>query len=565
MVLSVSSVEEIPLIDPTYPIVSEPFEYEKRGCEINGVLFHPIKGVKYRYDYVQLTADIQDKKYHGVDIWRQLARDDLFWLIAFILKIPNCNHPFIVHACRDADRGPLSHTIEMYAREHFKSSIFTIAEPIKRLLLNPEERICIFSYTERAARGFLRAVKLTLEGSLFLKVLFPEILYEDPCTQAPKWGETEGIYIKRQTAAKEASLEAYGLVEGMPTGKHYSGRIYDDVETADSVYNPEQAQRLKDMFDLSQNLGTRDGWHRIIGTPYSNEGLLMYCIGKKDLDGKPIYSLRKRPATEDGTPNGKSVFLPELKLAELRGNRQMFFSQQLCDPTPQSEILLNGNDLKEIWSGELPKQMYKFMTVDPAGFRKDRTGDSWGIFCIGVEPVLDDIGASNIYILDACIEVMNEADAHDTIVKMYTSNGMILKLGVEKVSMMTAEIHIANALRLKGRNVSIENGSLTLLRPGGRSKQQRIESSLAWPLRNGKIHILKSIPNAYRERLRIEMSKFPFGHHDDGLDALSYVYDILKEYRFPKRFTAANPQGKRDVWDQAFRELDKPTHGWLYV
>jgi hypothetical protein len=43
--------------------------------------------------------------------------------------------------------------------------------------------------------------------------------------------------------------------------------------------------------------------------------------------------------------------------------------------------------------------------------------------------------------------------------------------------------------------------------------------------------ISNKIPSAYRERLRTEMDRFPFWH-DDGLDALSYFYDMAKSYRF---------------------------------
>ncbi|MGA2467632.1 MAG: hypothetical protein ABSH06_25210, partial [Thermodesulfobacteriota bacterium] len=60
-----------------------------------------------------------------------------------------------------------------------------------------------------------------------------------------------------------------------------------------------------------------------------------------------------------------------------------------------------------------------------------------------------------------------------------------------------------------------------------------IESALAWPLNNGKLHVSKAVPYAYRERLKWEMEKFPFWH-DDGLDALSYLYDIIKDFRFQR-------------------------------
>lgn len=540
-------------------------EGEESGCRLAGTNFRKLKGQRYRYDYCKLAFEIADKKIDVVEVLRQLARTDLFFLLCFVLRVPTCNHPFVVDACLEVDNGPKSNTLDIWAREHFKSSIITICGVIQRILADPEERICIFSYRESAARSFLRVVRHAFESSHILPYVFTDILWANPTYDAPKWSETEGLFVKRKSYAKEATLEAYGLIEGMPTGKHFTGRVYDDVETADSVFNLEQAQRLKDMFDLSQNLGVIGGWHRVTGTPYSHEGLLIYLENKKDAEGKQLYLTRRKAATVDGTPNGKSVLLPEETLAERRTNRRMFFCQQLCDPTPSGEVVLNAGDLIEVDETSIPKQLYRFMTVDPAGQRRDgRTGDSWGIFLVGVEPFLDDIGASSIYILDCVIDVLCEADAMEAIVKMYSAGGKVIKLGVEKVAMMTAEVHVCNALRLKGKNVTLENGSLTLLRPAGRSKQQRIESSLAWPLRNGKVHISKSIPNGFRERLKLEMRKFPFWH-DDGLDALAYVYDILSEFKFPKRYCVDAPNAARDVWKDAFNRYERKLHSWLYV
>jgi hypothetical protein len=304
------------------------------------------------------------------------------------------------------------------------------------------------------------------------------------------------------------------------------------------------------MFDMSANLGREGGRHRVIGTTYSHQGLLVYLQNKKLNDGTLVYKTRIKTATVDGTENGPSAFLSEGRMAELRTNPRMFRSQQLINPTPQGSETLDWSLAREVNHSELPKRLYKFMVIDGAGERMDRTGDSWAILVVGVEPFRDDIGASSLYLLDACIQPMSMVEALDTIVKMYCKHGRILKLGIEKVGMSTTEIHVANALRAKGRYVTVDNGGLVILRPAGRSKSERIEGNLAWPLKNSKIHISTDVQVGYRERLKTEAQRFPYWH-DDGLDAFAYVLDIVKTYRFPLR----GPEDLEpdDAWDKAFR------------
>jgi len=96
------------------------------------------------------------------------------------------------------------------------STIITYGLPIQELVADPEERICIFSHTRPIAKGFLRQIKVTLESEVPIKAWFPDVFYRFPKQQAPKWSEDDGLVVRRKSKAKEASLEAWGLVDGQP-------------------------------------------------------------------------------------------------------------------------------------------------------------------------------------------------------------------------------------------------------------------------------------------------------------------------------------------------------------
>jgi hypothetical protein len=319
----------------------------------------------------------------------------------------------------------------------------------------------------------------------------------------------------------------------MPTGLHFERRIYDDIVTEDIAESPEMIMKVTKKFDSSQNLGTDGGTHRVVGTPYAPADTLDY-IKKKTVDGtkegSKLYHLIEKPATHDGTRHGKPVFLSQEYIDKLKTTKT-FNCQQLLQPIPEDARRLEGKFLQDINPRMIPRNVFKFMLVDPAGDDKDGEGDSWAMGVFGVEPESDDLGMSRIFILDLLVTPLREEEAPEEAARMYCRNGLIMQLGVEKVGQSTAEIHIANALAKRHRYVSKNNGSLVILQPAGRNKKKRITSHLAMPFYFGKWFISEDVPSAYTERLRQEADNHPLWH-DDGLDICAYLYDIIKDYRF---------------------------------
>lgn len=542
-------------------------EQPQYTLSLDGVGWNPVPGVPYLHDYEAIFKGFEDGSVPQVPALRALIKEDLWFLVYFVLKIPIANNAWWVKCCNDVQLGPSTDTLDLWARFHGKSTIITVGDTIQRILKNPEERICLFSWKLSVAKAFFNQIKRVFEENIILRTCFNDVLWGDPSREATKWSEDEGIYVRRRSTAKEPTLMAAGLIEGSPTGYHFSGRLYDDIMTEQLSRNPDMIEQVKNAFDMSQNLktGTSEDWQRIIGTPYAHNDVLMYIRDQKDDNGVPLYTTRLKPATVDGTPNGASVYLPEAELAKLRANKRFFYSQQLLDPTPLGDQRLDYTKLIEVSPSQIPQRLFKFMAVDPAGMRLSdkRQGDSWSMVVAGVEPYRDDVGNSRVFILDIIVEPMTEAQALKNVVDMFVRNGMIRQIGIEKVGISSAEVHIAKALFARGRALTVENGGLCILRPAGRAKEQRIEAALSWPLLNQKLFISTAIQSAYRERVKLEMQKFPFWH-DDALDSISYIYDMIRDFRFGVYIEA---ERESDEWDKAFAEQHqgRKTDSWLYV
>jgi hypothetical protein len=438
--------------------------------------------------------------------------------------------------------GEQSDTIDIWARFHFKSVIITQAETLQYALANPKDCNGIFAYARPLAKAFLRSIKTLCEESDLLKLAFPDVLWSKPQTQAPKWSEDDGLTFKgANPARKESTIEAWGLVEGMPTGRHFERTVFDDIETDDIKDSPEMMDKVFSKFEMSYiNLGTGSDKdiRRVIGTYYAHSGPIKRIEDmKRPTDSEPIFNSRIVPGSVDGTINGEPVLM-EPETWEIAKASRHFNSQQLCDPTPGSEVKLDSSMMTYIDHDFIPLDRMKFMIVDPAGdMDKQSSGrDAWAMAVFGVVPSIDEVGTSEVFIEDLIIEKMNHAGSVLTATNMYLRNGMIQQLGIEKVGQATFDDHMENALRAKGRHVSVDAGTLKILKPAAganRNKKVAIESAIAWPLANARIRYSSAIPQPYIDRLKSEMDKFPFWH-DDGLDLLKYLYVMLADFRFAR-------------------------------
>ena len=502
----------------------------------------------YKYDYPAIFRDIalagpegsEERRTAEIRAYRTLILTDLFFIVYFVMGLDFANKPFVVQACREIEDGLDDFTVDVWAREHYKSTIITIAETIQYALKHKGRSQCIFSYAKPLAKKFLFSIKETLKTNVLLKTCFCtndandpyDVLWDDPEREAPLWALDEGIVLKGHRGQKEPSIGAAGLVEGMPTGLHFDRRVYDDITTYDLCKSPDMIADVKEKFDVSMHLGKDGGTHRVVGTFYDHADALVYVKDKLDPEDekaeRKLYTLRLKPGTDNGLRDGAPVLFSEKYLNKKKLDKS-FNTQILCDPTPIGSRKFEPDDLKDVKPADIPKGLYKIVLVDPAGDKKKGKGDAWAMINVGIKPAGDnELGLFELFINDAVIDRFGEDQGPIEAAKLYMRGGLVQKICVEKVGLSTVETHIKNALSANGVRVSVEDETIFILRPAGRKKTWRIENALSHPFRHGKIHVSTAVPVPYRERMRMEMSKYPYWQ-DDFLDVLSYVYDVIAE------------------------------------
>lgn len=495
------------------------------------------------------------------DRWaRAWARTDLFFLLYAVLKRRDMADQWLLDRCNEVQASPNGH-LDLWFREGYKSTIITFGKSVQDILashgespiISDEQTLGLFSHTRPIAKGFLRQIKREFELNEYMKALFPDICWQNPQKEAPKWSEDDGLIVKRKGNPKESTVEAWGLVDGQPTSKHFHVLVYDDVVTIDSVRNPEMIEKTTQAIELSYNLGAKDGVRRFIGTRYHFNDTYKTLIDRK------TAIPRTHTATVDGTFEGEPVFLTREKLDEKRRDMGIytFSSQMLLNPVADEAQGFKREWLKHFELSENSDygDLNKYILVDPANEKKQRS-DYSAFWVVG-------LGADGKYrALDMTRDRMNLTERANELFRLH-KKWKPIGVGYEKYGMM-ADIHYIRDKQTR------ENYIFDITELGGSMpKRDRIRRLI--PLfQQGKIYLPFSYYKTdYEGKTRDlvhtfieeEYVSFPVSIHDDMLDALARLCDEalcaiwpmleeteedLKPARYGK--TRWNKRKKRSGW-----------------
>lgn len=455
---------------------------------------------------------------------RTLCREDLFFLLTIGCKRKDIDKPWLYDRCREVESKPNGH-LDLWAREHYKSTIITFGQSIRDIITDPDHTLIgIFSHTRPIAKGFLEQIKRELENNTFLKALFPDVLYADPKTQSPKWSLDSGLIVKRKTNPKEATVEAWGVVDGQPTGKHFTVLVYDDIVTRESVTTPEQIKKTTEALELSYNLGAQGGKRRFIGTRYhANDSY-------KTLMDRETAIARIYPATDNGKMDGEPVFLPKEVLLEKRRDMgpYTFGTQMLQDPVADKAMGFKTEWLMFYENLGDTSKWNKYILVDAAS-KKKSTSDYTVMEVVGLAP------DNNYYLIDAVRDRLNLTQRGKKLLELHRKHKP-LSVGYEQYGMQADVEHIQYLQEQENYrfNIVILGGStpkedrIQKLIPVYEQKRFYMPKKLSFVDYEGKAR------DYVREFIDDEFTSFPVCTHDDMLDCRARVLDPMLDAKFPE-------------------------------
>jgi predicted phage terminase large subunit-like protein len=279
---------------------------------------------------------------------------------------------------------------------------------------------------------------------------------------------------------------------------HYDIRVYDDIVVPESVSTPDQMRKLKDMFELSHNLGSRVDISRIIGTRYHFSDLF------NDLKEQGGWIFREYSAEKDGKP----VLLTdeELNKKKTQMGSYTYACQMLLNPVKSDDAVFKN--VRFQYFTEQPKFKDIAILVDPA---IAKAGCYSVIMAVGITDEHD------IYLIDYISKVglkpQEQADAIYRLAHKYHTR----KIGIEQVGYQQALKYITeDYFRDKGEYIRVDE-----LKPH-KSKNERIIALLPY-FENNQVFIRHNM-----KEFIDEVTQFPFSKYRDHIDVFAYSLQYFK-------------------------------------
>lgn len=484
-----------------------------------------------------------------VKLLRQRCKTDLLFLASGPLEYELLSPSFHGHYTRWLrETWDERYRMTLFARDHYKTTIATIAESVQMALpneagvtahpylLGPNIKILLAHEKKDTASRFLFEITQAFRYKLLMLALFSDLI---PSPRLQRMNRNE-LELPRTQFHREPTFDTIG-VGGAAQGGHYHHLKLDDLVGEDARDSETVMKKVLDWFDNVNSLLTRlkiDGWD-LVGTRWSaidvySHAVKMYGVNKaksvlrayfpKDIERMEEGQLcvYARGALENGLP----VFPEEFALEDLnriRRNKKIWASQYANNPREGDMTRLEPAWLKfynigrgdrlVVFEGESSRtvrvsELDRVILTDPTvGETED--ADEAGFVVTGTDK------AMNIYVLEAYKVTLKAPDFMDELFRLYTKwNPRIVS--IESVAFS----HIFSYwFKEKCKALGLYP-SVYPYKTRNRSKDKRIEG-LANYGAAGQIYVLEGM-----HQLRDEWEWFPLGESKHILDAFAQGIEI---------------------------------------
>lgn len=385
------------------------------------------------------------------------------------------------------------------------------------------------------AKMYVSAIKDQIDNNEVLKLICTDkdgvYVLEPDKNAAGGWTE-DRVLLKHRTklGMKEPSLFV-SAVDNNRTGLHPDVIIMDDLVSEATVTTPEQRNKTKTHYRFSLSLLERNGLQVVIGTRYHMDDLYDELLSNEG------FNCIVRPAI---LPNGKCYFpskYPMEVLQELRRDQgaDIYNSQYMLDPTNEEDAVFKIGNLcyyiedftnAYLYEEDVSKRPVAFQQVavlTDLAITQNKRSDYTVVMIVGIT------ADKKVYVLDYVHDKLTPSQIVISIFEQYEKArkfGYVNGVYVETVAFQKVMLYLLKD-EAKRRGIHMPIKELK----ANRDKTLRI-NGLVPLVDRGEIYI-----SPKHVELKNEMREFPFAKHDDLVDTLAYVLQIMRPGNYAKRDT----------------------------
>lgn len=466
---------------------------------------------------------------------RALAEKDFYFFIYYILGWTwiDCDWSYaLAKYCERRTWGRLF----VCAREHYKSTVITIAHTVWYLLLHPGKVGVIYSYNAASAqRLFYQPVKAIFETCGNLQALWPEVVWDDPQKNAGFWTTDAGFDLKGHAPGRKEHTLEYASILKLKTGSHFDFAVYDDCVTLETVVTPESIAACITAWQQSLNTLARGSVWCMVGTFYHYAELYNHVIEHGIL--KPVI----QPCVDR---NGVPVRFTREELAQkkLEMGQGVFATQMMCDPKAASQMGFKEEWL-QYWEPKVTGGLNLYIIVDPASVVSRRT-DYTTMWVLGLD------AAGNYMVVDVYRDKLSLSQRTDLIFQLHRK---YKPLAVYWESVGNTDIeHLKAEMDVRSYHFPISPYTQWV------KKENRIEAlepdfmaHRIWLPKFGTcVHEnWEGRPeDMVRTFVEVEYLSYPVMAHDDAIDALGNIHHPQVHLERPDKDTES------EKWEAALKD-----------
>jgi len=457
---------------------------------------------------------------------RELVLSDFSYFAQLFIDPEYFDPAFHVELCHFIQySGP--NKLVVLPRTHLKTTIAAQMYGLWAATKNPSIRILVCSNTTPNAQKTVRSIRDIVENNKMYSLLFPEVI---PSFTKTRWSDSCAC-LKRPVDYPEGTWEAAGVGANV-IRRHFNIIIEDDtVAPKKDELTGEEAMPSKD--DVEKAVGfhkltiplliNENDQRIVIGTRWASYDLINHVKETKTFDefDKTAFVDEERTV-----PRYKKKFSVK-RLEDIKSDmgQFMFSSLYLNEPLAKEFMAFNPDWTRYYEEDELPEDGYVVITIDPAD---PPTGSSHQDFSA----------------LVSCKHTKK-----GIFVRRYRRKRISDKQMIEE-GMRLAELDGARTIRIEtNRYAHLEAGFREEMAKQNKGyyihavkakvvkKEQRIKNRLSPLFENGVIWLKKGM-----RELEEELYSFPYGKHDDLIDALSWQIERYGASQYDHTL-------KKEKWD----------------